>query len=97
MAGIFYFHPWEVDPGQPRVVGAGWKSRVRHYTNLSHMQAKLERVLREFAWDRMDRVFGNLLAASPSSCRRRPASTPGLPARSEVVDAGLRRHDERFA
>ncbi len=30
--GIFYFHPWEIDPGQPRVAGAGWKSRVRHYT-----------------------------------------------------------------
>jgi len=57
LPGIFYFHPWEVDPGQPRVSGAGWKSRLRHYTNLSRMRGKLERVLRDFAWDRMDRVF----------------------------------------
>ncbi len=62
MSGIFYFHPWEIDPGQPRVSGAGWKSRARHYTNLSRMQGKLERILRAFAWDRMDRVFANLLS-----------------------------------
>lgn len=59
--GIFYFHPWEIDPGQPRVSGCGWKSRLRHYTNLSRMQAKLERLLRDFTWDRMDRVFADVL------------------------------------
>lgn len=61
LPGIFYFHPWEVDPGQPRVSGAGWKSRLRHYTNLSRMRGKLERVMRDFAWDRMDRVFAGLM------------------------------------
>ena len=54
---VFYFHPWEVDPDQPRVDGLPLKSRFRHYTNLRHMQAKLRRVLAEFEWDRMDRVF----------------------------------------
>jgi len=54
---IFYFHPWEVDPGQPRVAGASLKSRLRHYTNLDRMHDKLARVLRDFRWDRMDRVF----------------------------------------
>ncbi|HTW69555.1 MAG TPA: XrtA system polysaccharide deacetylase [Acetobacteraceae bacterium] len=62
LPGIFYFHPWEVDPGQPRVSRAGWKSRLRHYTNLSRMHGKLERLLGDFAWDRMDRVFAGLLA-----------------------------------
>ncbi len=61
--GIFYFHPWEVDPGQPRIEGCGWKSRVRHYTNLSRMAPALDRLLRDFAWDRMDRVFAHVLAA----------------------------------
>lgn len=56
-ACIFYFHPWEVDPGQPRVEGLPLKSRLRHYTNLSRMEGRLRRVLREFEWDRMDRVF----------------------------------------
>jgi polysaccharide deacetylase family protein (PEP-CTERM system associated) len=54
---IFYFHPWEIDPDQPRVADAPLKSRVRHYTNLGVMEAKLRRLLADFAWDRMDRVF----------------------------------------
>ncbi|MEJ0015017.1 MAG: XrtA system polysaccharide deacetylase [Acetobacteraceae bacterium] len=60
--GIFYFHPWEVDPHQPRISDCGWKSRFRHYTNLSRMTARLDRLLRDFAWDRMDRVFAGQLA-----------------------------------
>jgi polysaccharide deacetylase family protein (PEP-CTERM system associated) len=54
---IFYFHPWEIDPDQPRVAGAPLRSRIRHYTNLDVMEAKLRRLLADFAWDRMDRVF----------------------------------------
>ena len=61
--GIFYFHPWEIDPDQPRVAGAGWKSRLRHYTNLRHMSARLDRLLADFAWGRMDAVFADLFAA----------------------------------
>lgn len=51
---VFYFHPWEVDPAQPRVVGAPLRSRLRHYTNLSAMESKLSDLLEEFAWGRMD-------------------------------------------
>ncbi len=54
---VFYFHPWEVDPDQPRVAGAPLKSRVRHYTKLRAMAGKLRRVLRDFRWDRLDRVY----------------------------------------
>ncbi|HYJ53787.1 MAG TPA: XrtA system polysaccharide deacetylase [Allosphingosinicella sp.] len=53
---IFYFHPWEVDPGQPRVAGAPWKSRLRHYTNLSGMRPKLLKLLRAHSWGRTDEV-----------------------------------------
>lgn len=53
---IFYFHPWEVDPGQPRVVQAPLRSRLRHYTHLAKMERKLERLLREFAWGRIDAI-----------------------------------------
>jgi polysaccharide deacetylase family protein (PEP-CTERM system associated) len=60
--GIFYFHPWEIDPGQPRIPNPGWKSRLRHYTNLSRMGADLDRLLHDFAWDRMDRVYAPILA-----------------------------------
>lgn len=60
--GIFYFHPWEIDPGQPRIPGAGWKSRLRHYTNLSRMGAALDKLLQDFEWDRMDRVYASVIA-----------------------------------
>lgn len=69
--GIFYFHPWEVDPDQPRVAGCGLKSRVRHYTNLHRMRPRLRRLLREFAWDRMDRVYAAILGTEDA-----PASPP---------------------
>jgi polysaccharide deacetylase family protein (PEP-CTERM system associated) len=59
--GIFYFHPWEIDPDQPRIPNAGWKSRARHYTNLSRMAGDLDKLLRDFAWDRMDRVYASVL------------------------------------
>lgn len=51
---IFYFHPWEIDPGQPRVAGAPLRSRLRHYTNLERMAPKLRQLVHEFAWGRMD-------------------------------------------
>jgi polysaccharide deacetylase family protein (PEP-CTERM system associated) len=60
---IFYFHPWEIDPGQPRQRGLSLKSRLRHYTNLGRMEGKLGRLLRDFAWDRMDRVLDAELPA----------------------------------
>ncbi|MCM2312889.1 MAG: DUF3473 domain-containing protein, partial [Steroidobacteraceae bacterium] len=56
--GLFYFHPWEVDPGQPRVTGAPLKSRFRHYLNLGSMHGRLQRLLDDFDWGRMDEVFG---------------------------------------
>jgi polysaccharide deacetylase family protein (PEP-CTERM system associated) len=54
---IFYFHPWEIDPDQPRQHHAPLKSRFRHYLNLHRMEDRLGRLLRDFAWDRMDRIY----------------------------------------
>jgi polysaccharide deacetylase family protein (PEP-CTERM system associated) len=54
---MFYFHPWEVDPDQPRVRGIGLKTRFRHYVNLRRMAPRLTRLLRDFRWDRADSVF----------------------------------------
>jgi polysaccharide deacetylase family protein (PEP-CTERM system associated) len=51
---VFYFHPWEIDPHQPRVANATLKSKLRHYTNLDGMADKLRRLLGEFPWGRMD-------------------------------------------
>jgi len=54
---VFYFHPWEVDPGQPRPAGLPLKTRFRHYLNLGRMERRLARLLGDFAWGRMDRIF----------------------------------------
>ena len=55
--GIFYFHPWELDPGQPRQQGIGAKTRFRHYVNLHRMEGRIKALTRDFRWDRMDRIF----------------------------------------
>jgi polysaccharide deacetylase family protein (PEP-CTERM system associated) len=54
---MFYLHPWELDPGQPRVAGVSAKTRFRHYLNLDRTEARFARLLRDFRWDRADRVF----------------------------------------
>jgi polysaccharide deacetylase family protein (PEP-CTERM system associated) len=54
---IFYFHPWELDPEQPRVAGVSARTRFRHYLNLDRMEQRLRRLLQDFAWGRADDVF----------------------------------------
>ncbi len=54
---VFYFHPWEIDPAQPRQRGIGLKTRVRHYLNLRRMEVRLNRLATDFRWSRMDWVF----------------------------------------
>ena len=74
-SAIFYFHPWEIDPAQPRVPGAGAKTRFRHYVNLRRTELRLRRLLRDFRWRRMDEVFlapeapGALLNAHQATVR----------------------------
>ena len=51
---ILYFHPWEIDPGQPRVASAPIKSKIRHYSGLSGMADKLKKLLADFSWTRAD-------------------------------------------
>lgn len=53
---VFYFHPWEIDPDQPRVPNAPVRSKLRHYTNLDKMADKLTELIHEFEWGRMDTI-----------------------------------------
>ena len=55
---IFYFHPWEIDAGQPRIDGLPARSRLRHYLNLGRMEAKIDRLLGDFSWGRIDAALG---------------------------------------
>ena len=59
---ILYFHPWEIDPDQPRVANAPLKSKVRHYTNLGVMAAKLKRLVADFEWGRVDHIAAQAAA-----------------------------------
>jgi polysaccharide deacetylase family protein (PEP-CTERM system associated) len=61
-AAIFYMHPWEIDPQQPRVPGTSLKTRFRHYVNLDKTEARLSRLLLDFRWGRVDEVFAPLLS-----------------------------------
>lgn len=54
---IFYFHPWEIDSAQPRQLGLKATTRVRHYLNLHRMEGRIESLMRDFRWGRMDEIF----------------------------------------
>lgn len=58
-SGIFYFHPWEIDTSQPRISGIDRKTRFRHYVNIGLMQGRLNQLLDDFKWGRMDHIFLN--------------------------------------
>ena len=66
---ITYFHPWEIDPGQPRVAGASWLARFRHYHQLERMEEKLGQLLRDFR-------FGSIRDVYWSEAAQRYAITP---------------------
>lgn len=56
-SAIFYFHPWEIDAGQPRIAGIDARTRFRHYVNLPRMESRLQQLLADFRWGRMDHIF----------------------------------------
>ncbi|MCP3928863.1 MAG: DUF3473 domain-containing protein [Bacteroidetes bacterium] len=56
---VFYIHPWEIDPKQPRQQGISKKTNFRHYLNLDKTEFRLKRLLSDFNWGRMDDVFVN--------------------------------------
>lgn len=67
---IFYLHPWEIDPGQPRIRGVDAKTRFRHYVNLERTERKLKRLLTDFRWGRLDDVvLHRLEGKNVASCR----------------------------
>lgn len=65
---LVYFHPWEIDPDQPRLDGK-WKSRLRHYRNLDTMEGRLRELLREGHFAPLGEVLRSQLAAGPLPTR----------------------------
>ena len=68
-AAVFYCHPWEIDPGQPRVAGASAKSRFRHYVNQTRMLGKIDRLLGDFAWSTVADTFAEAIATHAGAGR----------------------------
>ena len=68
-SAVFYFHPWEIDVAQPRIAGIDLKTRFRHYVNIHRMEGRLQSLLADFKWGRMDSLFLNrdVLANASSS------------------------------
>jgi polysaccharide deacetylase family protein (PEP-CTERM system associated) len=60
---MFYIHPWELDPEQPRMRAGTHGARFCHYVNLKTTEAKLERLLSQFSFDRVDRVLDSYFFA----------------------------------
>lgn len=58
-SAVFYFHPWEIDIAQPRIAGIDLKTRFRHYVNIHRMEGRLQSLLADFKWGRMDSLFLN--------------------------------------
>jgi polysaccharide deacetylase family protein (PEP-CTERM system associated) len=56
---VFYFHPWEIDPAQPRIRDISLKTRFRHYLNLGRTERRLKQLLADFRWGRIDDVILN--------------------------------------
>lgn len=64
---IFYLHPWEIDPAQPRL-DAGWLGRFRHYRNLDQTEGRLRRLLDDFTFAPLrDVLAGVRTAAAPAA------------------------------
>lgn len=57
---LFYLHPWEIDPEQPKVPGLSWKSRFRHYTNLHRCLPRLERLIQDFEFTTVSQAMASL-------------------------------------
>lgn len=70
---VFYLHPWEIDPGQPRLP-AGRLGRFRHYRNIEHTEARLRQLLTDFRFDAVDTIVSRACEAGYGA-----ATTPALP------------------
>jgi polysaccharide deacetylase family protein (PEP-CTERM system associated) len=82
-AAVFYLHPWEIDPDQPRLPGSRL-SRYRHYTNLDRTESRLKRLLADFRFA----PLSDLLGLSPTHARTAEDGCHVQPTRSlHTVDA----------
>jgi polysaccharide deacetylase family protein (PEP-CTERM system associated) len=77
MPAIFYLHPWEVDPDQPRV-NVGFRSRFRHYNNLEKCEVRLRRLVRDFRFGAVRDVLESISLLPPSSVSGQTSASRSL-------------------
>ncbi len=77
-AAVFYFHPWEIDSGQPRVPGIDLKTRFRHYVNIGRMERRLDALLGDFRWGRMDHIFLGDAGPDPAAAAQTPRAASAM-------------------
>lgn len=80
---VFYLHPWEVDPAQPRLRNAPVRSKFRHYLNLDAVVPRLRRLLTDFNWGPMQEVFAPRLIPAGAAVDSR-----GVHARDRFPEMG---------
>lgn len=69
---MFYIHPWEIDPDQPRVHSHSRLSRFRHYANLRTCEAKLRKLLATFRFGTVTEAMRSAgIALQPSAANAR--------------------------
>lgn len=73
---VFYIHPWEVDPGQPRVDGLGRLSRFRHYVNLDRCEDRFRSLVTAFQWTTIKSILDQWKSRIAP---RSPVPSKGLP------------------
>jgi polysaccharide deacetylase family protein (PEP-CTERM system associated) len=74
---VFYLHPWEIDPAQPRIQ-ASWLSQFRHYTNLDKCEERLRLLLRDFKFGTAHRGLVQM-GLLPDSAAKLESAMPGSP------------------
>ncbi|TVP60395.1 MAG: DUF3473 domain-containing protein [Halomonadaceae bacterium] len=80
---IFYLHPWEVDPGQPRIP-VKWFSRFRHYNNLNRCEKRLKHLLEDFSFTTVEQVL------QQKGFLRESGSVSPVQNRAEICSGGER-------
>ena len=91
---MFYVHPWEIDPQQPRMTGTPIKTRVRHYVGLDRTHRRLRRLMQTHRFDSMAAVIEQYQSATSNVLDASPDQTDGpiiLPMRPQTVATATKR------
>ena len=79
---VFYIHPWELDPTQPRIRGARWASRCKHYVNLKRTEPRLRELLSRFSFGKLSECADQSIQSSSQEIIPSLAAPSSVPVRN---------------